>query len=201
MNELTDSIHDLQVTNSDWVTLSAADEVIPAGTRTRKVKAQAQPKVPKPSPKKKKVVSARPVTKGRPRKEPEEYEVCYVCIILLYFVYQGKCYLWDVKNQFENFSIRISLRKYFFIKILRENIFVFYEFGENVTCEILGISVWGFIFVYGCLNKSGADLPCLKCHPAIFESSKPLCSSDIALWLPERGMILQIYRWSKISLQ
>lgn len=53
-----------------------ADEVIPAGTRTRKVKTQAQPKAPKPSPKKKKVVSARHAGKGRPRNEPDEYEVC-----------------------------------------------------------------------------------------------------------------------------
>lgn len=70
---------------------SAADEVMPAGTRTRKVKVRAEPKAPKPAQKKKKVVS-KPVAKGRYRSEPEEYEVCCIYIFSLCFIYQRILY-------------------------------------------------------------------------------------------------------------
>lgn len=69
--------------------LFAADEVIPAGTRTRKVKVRAEPKPPSLPPKKKRVVHKH-ASRARPTNEPEEYEVCCVCISSLCLTYQGK---------------------------------------------------------------------------------------------------------------
>ena len=59
------------------------DEVMPAGTRTRKVKVKAEPKPLKPVlPKRRQPFPPKPV--GRPpiKKESEEYEVCtiFTCI-------------------------------------------------------------------------------------------------------------------------
>lgn len=55
--------------------LSSADEVIPAGTRSRKVKTKAEKKVVKPPPPKRRKLLPQGNKKGIKKEEPEEFEV------------------------------------------------------------------------------------------------------------------------------
>lgn len=57
------------------VVLSTADEVIPAGTRSRKVKTKAEKKVVKPPPPKRRKLLPQGNKKGIKKEEPEEFEV------------------------------------------------------------------------------------------------------------------------------
>ncbi|MPC60003.1 Heterochromatin protein 1 [Portunus trituberculatus] len=55
------------------------EEVMPAGTRTRKVKVRAEPKPLKPVlPKRRQPFATKPVGRPALKKEPEEYEVCSI---------------------------------------------------------------------------------------------------------------------------